>query len=78
MNGLKKRLDAIKGKWVEELSHTFWTYRIIPHRSTRETPFSMTYGTKVVIPLETEFPTLMTSYFTLDNNDGLLEEFRFN
>ena len=34
----------------------------------------MTYGAEVVIPLETGFPTLRISYFTLSNNDGLLEK----
>ena len=52
VNGLKKRLDDAKRKWVEELSHVLWTYRTTPCRSTKETPFSMTYGAKVVIPLE--------------------------
>ena len=31
----------------------------------------MTYGAEVVIPLETGFPTLRTSSFTLSNNDEL-------
>ena len=44
MNGLKKRLDDAKGRWVEELPHVLWTYRTTPRKSTRETPFSMTYG----------------------------------
>ena len=34
----------------------------------------MTYGAEAVIPLETRFPTLRTSYFTPSNNDGLLEK----
>ena len=34
----------------------------------------MTYGAEVVIPLETGFPTLRTSAFTSDGNDGLLEK----
>ena len=42
MNGLKKRLDDAKGRWVEELPHVLWTYRTTPRRSTEETPFSMT------------------------------------
>ena len=46
----------------------------MPHRSTRETPFSMTYGAEVVIPLETGFPMLRTSSFDLSNNNGLLEK----
>ncbi|XP_050242167.1 uncharacterized protein LOC126691141 [Quercus robur] len=71
---LKKRLDDVKGKWVEELPHVLWTYRTTLHRSIGETPFSMTYGAKVVIPLETGFPTLRTSSFTSSSNDGLLEK----
>ena len=74
MNGLKKRLDDAKGKWEEELPHVLWTYRTTPHRSIGETPFSITYGTETVIPLETRFPTLRTSSFTSNNNDGLLEK----
>ena len=74
VSGLKKILDDAKGKWVEELSHVLWTYRTTPRRSTGETPFSMTYGAEVVIPLETGFPTLRTSSFTPSSNDELLEK----
>ncbi|XP_065621393.1 uncharacterized protein LOC136064079 [Quercus suber] len=42
-------------------------------KSTGETPFSMTYGAEAVIPLETGFPTLETSSFSLTSNDELLE-----
>ena len=73
VNGLK-RLDDAKGKWVEELSHVLWTYQTTPCRSTGETPFSITYGVEALIPLETGFPTLRTSSFTLSNNDGMLEK----
>ena len=72
VNELKKRLDDANGKRVKELSHVFWTYRTTPHRSTRETRFSMTYRVEVVIPLETRFPILRMSSFTPSNNDGLL------
>ena len=57
---------------MEKLPHVLWTYRTAPRRSTGETPFSMTYGTEALIPLETGFPTLRTSTFTSDGNDGLL------
>ena len=44
----------------------------MPRRSIGKTPFSMTYGAEVVIPLETGFPTLRTSSFNLsDNNEHL-------
>ena len=74
MNGLKKRLDDAKEKWVQELPTVLWTYQITPRRSTGETPFSMTYGVEAVIPLETGFPTLRTSSFTLSNNDRFLKK----
>ena len=52
VNGLKKRLDDAKEKWVEGLSHVLQTYRTTTCRLTGETPFSMTYGAEVVILLE--------------------------
>ena len=73
MNGLKKRLDDAKGKWIEELLHVLWTYRTTPRRLIRETLFSMTYGAEAVIPLETGFLTLKTSSFSPNSNDNLLE-----
>ena len=72
VNGLKKRLDDAKGKWVEELSHILWTYWTTPYRSIGEKPFSITYGAEAVIPLETRFLTLRTSSFMPSNNDRLL------
>ena len=74
VNGLEKRLDDAKGKWVEELSHVLWTYQTTPCRSTRETSFSMTYGVEIVILLETGFPTLRTSSFNPSSNNELLEK----
>ena len=74
MGGLKKRLDDAKEKWIEELPHILWTYQTTPLRSIGETHFSMIYGVKAVIPLETGFPTLKTSSFTPSNNDELLEK----
>ena len=74
VNGLKKRLDDAKGRWVEELPHVLKTYRTTPRRSTGETPFSMTYGAEAVIPLETGFATLKTSSFCPSSNNELLEK----
>ena len=52
LSGLKKRLDGAKGNWAEELPNVLWAYRTTPCRSTRETLFSLTFGAKVVIPVE--------------------------
>ena len=74
VNGLKKRLDDAKGRWVEQLPHVLWTYRTTPRKSTGETPFSMTYGAEAVILLENGFPTMRTSAFTSDGNSELLKK----
>ena len=74
VNGLKKRLNYAKGRWVEELPHVLWTYRTTPRKSTGETPFSMTYGAESIIPLENGFPTMRTSAFTSDGNSELLKK----
>ena len=54
------------------ITHVLWTYGTTPRRSTRETPFSMTYGAEAVIPLETGFPTTRTSLFNPKDNDEQL------
>jgi len=71
---LKRRLDNGNGRWVKELPHVLWTYQTTPHRSIGETPFSMTYEAKTVIPPKTGFPKLRTSLFTPSSNDNLLEK----
>ena len=59
---------------MEELPHVLWTYRTTPHRSIRETPFSMTYGAEAVIPLETGFSTSRTNLFNPSDNDEQLKK----
>lgn len=52
VNSLNKCMMKSKVAWVEELSIILWSYRTTSSSSTRETPFSLTYGTKAVLPLE--------------------------
>lgn len=72
MDGLKKRLNEAKGKWVNKLPHVLWMYRTTPKRSTRETSFSMMYGSEVVIPMENGFPTLRFDQFLSNSNEQIL------
>uniref|UniRef100_A0A2N9FKP4 Reverse transcriptase domain-containing protein n=1 Tax=Fagus sylvatica TaxID=28930 RepID=A0A2N9FKP4_FAGSY len=67
-----RRLESVKGKWVEELQNVLWAYRTTPHVSTGETPFSMTYGVEAVIPLEVGLPTIRSEYFDLVVNEAAL------
>ena len=74
MNGLKKRLDGAKGKWAEELPSVLWAYRTMPRRSTRKTPFSLTYGTEVVIPAEVNLCSARVKEFNPPQNEGMMVE----
>uniref|UniRef100_A0A2N9I3J5 Uncharacterized protein n=1 Tax=Fagus sylvatica TaxID=28930 RepID=A0A2N9I3J5_FAGSY len=72
LDGIKKRLENAKGRWVEELSSILWTYRTTPRCSTGETPFSLTYGVEAVIPLEIGLPTIRTEYYDPVTNETSL------
>ncbi|XP_024009451.1 uncharacterized protein LOC112084535 [Eutrema salsugineum] len=56
LDGLKKRLDAKKGRWTDELEGVLWSHRTTPCRGTGETPFALVYGSECVIPPEVDFP----------------------
>ena len=58
LSGIKKKLEAAKGRWVEELPSILWTYRTTIRKSTNETPFALAFGVEAVIPLEIGMPTI--------------------
>ncbi|XP_075659130.1 uncharacterized protein LOC142629010 [Castanea sativa] len=72
VNGLKRRLEGAKGKWVEELPSVLWAYRTTPRRSTRETSFSLTYGAEAVIPAEVNLCSNRVVGFAPDENEKLM------
>nr|GEV93445.1 reverse transcriptase domain-containing protein [Tanacetum cinerariifolium] len=45
--GIKARLDKRSKDWIEELPHVLWAHRIMIKSSNEDTPFSLTYETKV-------------------------------
>lgn len=69
VNGLKKRPKGAKGKWAEELPNVLWAYRTTPRRSMGETPFSMAYKTKAIIPVEIGLSSVRILDFSSENND---------
>ena len=58
LDGIKKRLEEEKGKWVEELHSILWTHQTTHRRSTSETLFALAYGVEAVIPLEVGLPII--------------------
>ena len=58
MNGIKKRLEKTKGKWVEKLSSVLWAYQTTMWKATNEMPYSLAFDFKVVVPLKVELPII--------------------
>jgi len=74
LNGLKKRLDAAKGSWADELPAILWSIRTIEKSATGETPFMLVYGSKVVLPIELAICNhIVTTFQTTQNNQALRE-----
>nr|GEV26735.1 reverse transcriptase domain-containing protein [Tanacetum cinerariifolium] len=60
---------------VEELPRVLWAHRTMIKSSHSDTPFSLTYGTEVVIPTEIGIVTYRTAAVDVVNND---EDVRLN
>ncbi|GJY95402.1 reverse transcriptase domain-containing protein [Tanacetum coccineum] len=70
--GVKVRLDKGSKDWIEEILHVLWAHRTMIKSSNRDTPFSLTYRTEVVISAEIDMPTLRTTKIDMvQNNEAL-------
>lgn len=63
VNGIKKRIGKANDSWVEELPGVLWLHRTTPRTSTKETLFSMTYDTEVMLPAELMIRSPRTIHF---------------
>nr|GEY90245.1 reverse transcriptase domain-containing protein [Tanacetum cinerariifolium] len=70
--GIKAMLDARSKNWMDELLHVLWAHRAMIKSSNGDTPFSLTYKTEVVIPVEIGMPTLRIAEVDLVQNDEAL------
>ncbi|GJZ39263.1 reverse transcriptase domain-containing protein [Tanacetum coccineum] len=72
---INARLGEGNKNWMEELPHVLWAHRTTIKSSHSDTPFSLTYGTKAVIPAKIRMPTYRTAVVDAVHND---EELRLN
>ncbi|GKE58234.1 reverse transcriptase domain-containing protein, partial [Tanacetum coccineum] len=70
--GIKARLSKGNKNWIEDLPHDLWAHRKMINSSHDDTPFSLTYGTKAVIPAEIRMPTYHTAAVDAAHNDAEL------
>nr|GEX38086.1 reverse transcriptase domain-containing protein [Tanacetum cinerariifolium] len=71
--GIKARLDTRSKNRMEELPHILWAHQTMIKSSNGDTPFSLTYETEAVIPVEIRMPTLRTAEVDLVQNNEALE-----
>ncbi|CAH9107596.1 unnamed protein product, partial [Cuscuta europaea] len=69
MEGLKKKLQAAGGSWVDELPNILWCYRTTPRRATGETPFALCYGFEAKAPTEVAIPSRRVEQYEPDANE---------
>jgi len=74
LSGLKKRLDAAKGLWADELPAIIWSIRTTEKGATGETPFMLVYGSEAVLPIELVIRTHRTITFQIAQNNQALRE----
>lgn len=55
---LKKWLDKLKGKWLEERSSVLCSHRTTPRTATGETPCTLCFGVDAIIPAEISHESL--------------------
>ncbi|GKC49452.1 reverse transcriptase domain-containing protein [Tanacetum coccineum] len=72
LRGIKTRLEKGGSAWAEEVSNVLWARQTIKKTINGETPFSLSYDTKVVIPAEISMPTHQTSKLNEKTNDQVL------
>lgn len=74
LNILKKTLDESKGKWPEILPSALWAYRTTPHLVTGESPFSLCFEVKALVPVEQNVPSARVVQVDSKHNSKLMQE----
>ncbi|KAM1018865.1 hypothetical protein ACFX2C_040435 [Malus domestica] len=69
---LKTNLDKAKGCWPEFVPQVIWSYRTSYRTSIGETPFSLTFGTEAVVPIELEQATFRVQNYVQSEKDKQL------
>jgi len=62
-------LEVAGRAWVEELDSILWTYRTMPRRATRETPFALTNGFEARAPIEVVVPSRRVEEYEPGRNE---------
>lgn len=65
---LRKNLEGKSNKWVDELNSTIWSVRTSTRGHTRETTYTLVYGSEAIATVEVALPTARVSMYNEDFN----------
>ncbi|GJU94371.1 reverse transcriptase domain-containing protein [Tanacetum coccineum] len=71
--GIKARLEVRSKDWIKELPHVLLAHRTMIKSSNGDTPFSLMYKTKAVIPAKISMPAMRTMEVYMVQNDEALK-----
>ena len=74
MNGIKKRLEKNKSKWVDEFPNILWAYQITLWKITNEVPYSLAFDFEAIILLEVILPTIRTEAYDPSHIEKVLSQ----
>ena len=74
VSGLKKRLDAPKESWAEELPAMLWSICTTEKGVMGETPFMLVYGSEAILRIELAIQTHRMTVFQIAQNNQALRE----
>jgi hypothetical protein len=60
-------LEAKDKNWHKELPSILWALQTNVNMATRDTPFSLVYGTEAVLPLEIYLESARVAHFNLED-----------
>ena len=69
---LKTKLEYLKGKWVEYLPEILCAYKTTCKSATRETLFTLAFGTEAVAPVEVRLKSLWVKFTNTEHNEESL------
>ncbi|GJT45524.1 reverse transcriptase domain-containing protein [Tanacetum coccineum] len=71
---MERRLGKTHQEWVDKLPQVLWAHRITPKYSNGETPFSLVYDSKDIIPIEIIIETRRIQDFDSKQNEKRCRE----
>jgi hypothetical protein len=66
---LKKTVTKNQRDWHDRLFEALWAYRVTIRTPMQVTPYSLVYGSEVVLPLEVQLPSLRVAIHEKITND---------